>query len=130
MGQCGCGDFGAQHKLPGPDGTFYALQFYYGCKSCDTGCAVIVHRFTAEEAAQWGVPDLPEPPWREYGEAAEHWIQVLDPAKLKKRMVAFAKENEGEYDDVGLIEDAVDLCFEEAIDDTRTATMNAESERR
>jgi hypothetical protein len=127
MGQCGCGDFNASLKLPGPAGTLYAIQLYYPCAQCETGAAVIIHRLTEAEATQWGVPDLPEPRWAEYGEAAEHWIQVLDPDRLKERMTAFARESGSEYDPVGLVEDAVDHCLVDAIDDTRTDAAKAHS---
>lgn len=63
MGQCGCGDFCATHKLPGPDGTAYAFDVYPGCQSCGTGVSVVVSRFSAAEAKRWGVPDLPDLPF-------------------------------------------------------------------
>ena len=35
MCECGCGEFHADFKMPGPNGTVYLLQVY---PSCDNGC--------------------------------------------------------------------------------------------
>ena len=63
MGQCGCGDFYATHKLAGPAGTVYALDVYPGCESCGTPVAVLVYRFSEDEAKRWHVPSLRDLPF-------------------------------------------------------------------
>ena len=42
MGQCGCGDYNASMRFPGPPGITYAIQFYAGCGDCDTPAGIII----------------------------------------------------------------------------------------
>jgi hypothetical protein len=116
MCQCGCGDFAADYQLPGPDGVVYTLRMFRGCDNCRIPAGVVVGRFTAEEAPRWHADRLPALDLS--GDCDERLLPVLDPEKLKKRMVQFAKANGTEYDPDGLVEDAVDHTFSEAVMET------------
>lgn len=87
MGQCGCGDFFATHKLPGPNGTLYAFDVYPGCTSCHNPVGMVVYRFfDPKEAARWDVSRLPDLPFQKlHGEDYEgqhSFIPIYDPEKL------------------------------------------------
>lgn len=117
MGQCGCGDFNATHRLPGPAGFVYAFQVHAGCNNgCNVPAGVVVYRFSEEEAKHWGVHELPE--MRLDGDCDSSLVRVLDATKLKAHLVEFAKKHGAEYDPDGLVQDAVDHSLIRAIDDT------------
>ncbi len=61
MGECGCGDFAAEWKLPGPNGVLYAIEVYPGCSYCDNPAGVVVYRVRTDDDAfnVAGLPDLP-----------------------------------------------------------------------
>lgn len=87
MGQCGCGDFYATHKLAGPNNAVYAIQVYPGCDDCDTGVAVVISRFSESEAKNWGVPALPDLPFSKFSDGRDYdgqqsWIPIWHPRKL------------------------------------------------
>ena len=63
MGQCGCGDFHPQFKLPGPEGSFYALQLYTGCLDCRTPAGIIVAKLKGDEVDEWDVKHIPDLTW-------------------------------------------------------------------
>jgi len=84
MGTCGCGDYGASLRLPGPDGVVYAIAFYRGCNYCDAPPGVIVHRHSTKDAALWGVNSLPEPDWHVFSaDSAEAAFPAVDFKTLK-----------------------------------------------
>ena len=60
MGQCGCGNYGGEFRLPGPGKDIYVIEFYGGCKDCDTPAGIVLYRMNEQEQAQWGALDLPE----------------------------------------------------------------------
>jgi hypothetical protein len=112
MGQCGCGDYRAAFKLPGPDGIWYAFQRHRGCRDCGVVAGVIVYRHDAEGARTWDVERLPNLPVYSYDEEGgvegECAIPVLDATQLQDRIAeAFAEVYAS--DDELTAEDAVDL---------------------
>lgn len=116
MGQCGCGDFAAQHKIPGPDGTVYSVQVYDSCSECQTPAGVILTKHDAESREMWDVDHLPD--LREDGYGG-YTIPVLHPKDLVKTMLAWAGPGiEEDYAADGLIQDAVSECFRDAVWET------------
>lgn len=65
MGECGCGNFSAKWKLPGPNGVLYAIEVYPGCSYCDNPAGVVVYRVRTDDDA-FDVAGLPELPIQVY----------------------------------------------------------------
>jgi hypothetical protein len=112
MGECGCANFNVQHKLRGPNDTFYLICIYDSCKYCETGAAVILYKMTAEECREWGVDDMPITEITYEGT----WISILDPDVLGK-LVGEAYTDD-KYD-ADLIRETIQEKFREAIWATR-----------
>jgi hypothetical protein len=121
MGSCGCGDFCADYRLPGPDGSVYSIRTYLACNNgCDTPHSVIVYRFsTLDSAKEWGVDSLPELPFGTFNgkpyEGNDAWLPVIHPRILKEHMMAWVKPVAKEYDPEGAVEDAVEHCLTDAV---------------
>ncbi|MCK5602285.1 hypothetical protein KAR91_10460 [Candidatus Pacearchaeota archaeon] len=110
MGTCGCGDGVGDWKFPAPDGNWYTLRIYRGCKDCHTPWYVIVARLTPEEAADFEVEHLPDLKFRSYakddpnGDAA---VEIIDFEKVQETIIA--KLNEAaEYYFIEAVPEAVD----------------------
>lgn len=90
MCECGCGDFNASWRLPGPKGTTYSIQVYPGCDFCDTPAGILIGKHSKEDAAAWGVPDLPEPTFPKLNDkdydGAQFAIPVFHPQELVRAM--------------------------------------------
>jgi len=87
MGSCGCGDYMADFRLPGPDGTTYTISLYRGCEYCSAPPGVVITRHDADEAETWGDEQLPALDWYEFDRAgvnAEAGIPCVDMDALKQ----------------------------------------------
>jgi len=85
MGQCGCCDFDPLYALPGPDGTFYAIQVDPGCPDChEHRVGVVVHRLSGDAVADWEVQHARRLEFHETdgSDFRERVLLVLDPAHL------------------------------------------------
>lgn len=125
MGECGCGSFSPCALMDGPNGLTYVVEVYPSCRDCETGASVRLHIMTAEDLAEWAIADLPKIEF--YGDAKVAWLPVLHPADLREKMEAFAKKQKpGTYDYDGLVYDAVNATFRDAV----VATLERERQRR
>lgn len=87
MGQCGCGDFYPDFKLPGPDGILYAIQLYRGCHECHTPVGVIVSRLKGDEIETWDAQELPDLEFNEISESYhEALLPVVEPTVVAKHL--------------------------------------------
>lgn len=59
MCQCGCSDFNGQWRIPGPDGKWYVIGLYHGCKDCSTPAGLSIDLMDEAELADWDAQDLP-----------------------------------------------------------------------
>ena len=66
MGACGCSDGIGVAKFPGPNGSVYTIDFHDGCRYCDTPAGIDIRRFSAADAREWGVNELPDAPMFSY----------------------------------------------------------------
>lgn len=67
MGECGCGDGFGMWQLPGPEGTVYTFDLYYGCAGCANAVGITLHRYQGEAAEECLPSD--DVPWRTPGPA-------------------------------------------------------------
>lgn len=63
MCECGCGDYEGDFRLDGPDGIIYAIELKHPCRNCDAPGGIVIHRFSAELAREWGADQLPRFPF-------------------------------------------------------------------
>lgn len=88
MGQCGCGDFLPQFKIPGPGRSLYTLQVYMPCDYCQTPAGVIVSRLDGpEEIESWDAQHLPDLPFNAVSNRHhEKFLGVADPKAIAKHL--------------------------------------------
>lgn len=88
MGQCGCGDFYPDFKLPGPDGALYAIQLYRGCHECQTPVGVIITRLKgAEEIEDWEAQHAPDLAFNEISEGLQEvLLPIVEPTTVAKHL--------------------------------------------
>lgn len=121
MGACGCGDYAADFKLPGPDGIVYAIEVRTPCDYCSTPAGVVLHRFTATGAKEWGADKLPEFVFPKSGdrdyEDSSRGLAVVDPSLLWAALVRAG----GDALEEALLEDDAEAALREAVAETRKA---------
>ena len=99
MGSCGCGDYHADYRLPGPDGIVYTIALKRGCEECGTPHGIVIYRHDARSQREWRTDDVPELPIVPYtdGEVnGEARLAVLDPADLHNAILAYLDERDEE----------------------------------
>lgn len=69
MGECGCGDGFGMWQFPGPEGTVYTFDLYYGCAGCANAVGITLHRYQGEAAEDCPVAGVDAMPWRTPGPA-------------------------------------------------------------
>ena len=52
MGECGCGET-RPHKVVDLGDSVMVVEIYTGCRYCETGVMVTLHKLTYEEAKKW-----------------------------------------------------------------------------
>jgi hypothetical protein len=52
MGECGCGET-RPHKIVDLGDSVMVVEIYDGCRYCETGIVVTLHKLTPEEAKEW-----------------------------------------------------------------------------
>ncbi|MFH1985643.1 MAG: hypothetical protein ABIL58_27740 [Pseudomonadota bacterium] len=123
MGACGCGDFAGIWKLKGPGEIIYTIGYYPSCSDCKIPAGMELSKFkTLADAQMFCADELPDYPFSEDGTSL---ICIVDPEKLKKAMTSWAEEIRKElqaggddYDPEGLISDAIDETFRDAVFET------------
>lgn len=119
MGECGCGVSNPGLKFPGPDGTWYILEFYGGCRDCEAPAGVVVrHHKTQESIEDFDVENHPELVWiRQCEDYAESPIAVVDQTKLRELIkAAFVDGLADRRQDEPLDDIFVDSVLEESFD--------------
>ncbi|MDX1527023.1 MAG: hypothetical protein R3337_00260 [Gammaproteobacteria bacterium] len=122
MGECGCGNTHPDFRFPGPPGVVYGVQFYQGCRDCDTPAGVIFYRWDENDDAEWfeGVPELPFRPFSD-GVHADYALAVVGSERL---VTALQKHLGGEPVDEYVGREVHD-ALEEAIQLTRQQYLDA-----
>lgn len=98
MGECGCGDGFGLWQFPGPDGTVYAFDVYYGCEGCSNPIGIAVHRYKGEalemcpvesniETMPWRTPGLPRPDNEDDWGYSCVMPPLVDPETLAKDLI-------------------------------------------
>jgi hypothetical protein len=86
MGQCGCGDYNGQWRIPGPNGTWYVIGPYHGCNNgCSEPAGLFIDLMDTSDMADWSADELPEiggPEHKNFG------IPVLNLDHLVKHLAA------------------------------------------
>lgn len=87
MGSCGCGDYHADFRLPGPNGIVYTIALHRGCEECGTPHGLVIHRHDTEGQRAWRTDEVPELPFVPYDGGypipAEASLAVLHPDDLR-----------------------------------------------
>lgn len=90
MCECGCSDFNAKYKLKGPDGSWYSISIYPGCKDCDTPAGVQIGRHSPESAEAWGVTEVPDAPFLKMNgedyDGQEVCLPIFHPSALVREL--------------------------------------------
>lgn len=89
MGQCGCGDFYPQFKLPGPNGSIYAIELFSGCHDCRSPAGVSIVRLSGEQLQEWEAEHIPLLEWAERSRLRgdgykDRFLTLVDVEKLAK----------------------------------------------
>jgi hypothetical protein len=115
MGECGCGNFDATFRLPGPDKLTYVIQIYPSCNDCSTPVGLIVHRMTSEDLQLWDAEHLPELFFdKQWDDSAA--IPIIHPEKLLGVLQELAGgDAAGEYEIDGFLQDHVPEAVREAV---------------
>lgn len=96
MCECGCGELRPLVKFPAPDGGWYFLEVYPGCRYCTTTWAVGLSRCTAAEAGEsfWRffVEETPDAEFHR-----DVWAEPILDTRVLKRLFM---EEAGESDDL------------------------------
>lgn len=72
MGQCGCGDFKPNFKLPGPNGSVYCIELFSGCHDCRAPAGVVIEKLSGEELITWDVQTIPTAQLVNLGKSDDH----------------------------------------------------------
>jgi len=137
MCECGCSSFHPQFKMPGPDGKWYLLMVYPGCKNCDSPVGVDIQLIGPRVAKRdWeidvdAVPYLPL-----HGkQPACGSLAVLHPSILRRKFTAALVGLEvdgGKVDEVGAsvaMDEAFDEHFEDAVRETQANPLDEPDKR-
>jgi hypothetical protein len=80
MGSCGCGEPSGLVRLSGPNGTWYGLEVYTGCRDCGTDPTLAIYTMVEGEDYVWDewerVPEIV------FGEHGTWFLPLLDQQKL------------------------------------------------
>jgi len=60
MGMCGCSDIPPDWKIPGPDGSVYAIHLYTPCNYCENPGGVVLSHLTRPDDIEMFAEDVPE----------------------------------------------------------------------
>lgn len=112
MGACGCGDYAAFARFPGPDGITYAVEIYPSCPDCRTPIGVTIYRHDESDPHWWR--DLPEIEFHPmFGSFS---FQVVTPERLRKVVAEHLSGVTVELDD----EDATEIVTDDIVGDLRS----------
>jgi len=98
MGSCGCGDWGADYRLPIKQaGAAWALQIHDGCEYCDVGPRLIFQRHKKGSGFYDAAAQLPQLDWGFEGDGyAELVVPIIDGESLWRAISGMF--NVDEYD--------------------------------
>jgi hypothetical protein len=92
------------YRFPGPDGSMYTFDVYYGCSGCGCGPGIMFHRYSkraVEDELQF-VLDIDEVPWS-WGAPSEDYAAfmppLIDPEALAADIVQVVGDVECTLDD-------------------------------
>lgn len=134
MCECGCSSFHPQFKMPGPDGKWYLLMVYPGCKNCESPVGVDIQLMGSRVAKRdWDIDvrRVPNLPFHD-GNAA---LAVLHPSILRRKFTAslVGLEVDGDrVDEVGAsvaMDEAFDEHFEDAVRETQANPLDEPDKR-
>jgi hypothetical protein len=109
MCECGCANIIGHLRFPAPDGDVYILDFYPGCRDCDTAAGITIYRFTPAETEEWHVTDAKPVNVDNTGFP----LSVVSPRLLSDAMTKWLGSND-DYDAEGAIQDGIAECFYDA----------------
>jgi hypothetical protein len=120
MGQCGCGDTQIDFTLPCPDkGYIYGFQIYQGCDYCNAPIGIIIYKLEEEDCfLHNGNLERKIFPYVKGELEGQTFISIIDTDKLKKHLFKHVLEMTNDEDLEEVVNDAVDLCLIDVINET------------